>query len=90
MHLTKDQAVLIAQEMLEKELQPNIGEDITLTEVREFPTCWVAGYNTRAFLETGSTVHALAGGGPIIINRQTGSARVGTSALPAEEQLDEK
>lgn len=90
MHVTKEQAVAIAEEVLEKELRPNIGEEMALTEVREFPTCWVAGYNTRAFLQTGSMVHALAGGGPIIINRRTGCARVGTSALPAEDQLDEK
>lgn len=90
MSVTRDEAVAIAEEVLDREIRPNVDEEIALTEVREFPTCWVAGYNTRAYLETGSVVHALAGGGPIIINRRTGRARVGTSALPAEDQLDEE
>jgi Immunity protein 35 len=78
----------LAQDYLDTVIQPQVDEEVTATEVREFPTCWVVGYNTRAFLETGSFSHALVGGGPIIINRGTGRLRVGTSALPAEEQLD--
>jgi hypothetical protein len=42
----------------------------------------------RVYIETASIGNALAGG-PIIINRHTGEARLGLSALPAEEQLDE-
>lgn len=90
MSVTREQAVAIAEDMLDREVRPNLDEEVALTEVREFSTCWVAGYNTRAYLETGSVVHALAGGGPIIINRRTGQARIGTSALPAEDQLDEE
>ncbi len=48
----------------------------------------MVGYNTGVYLDTGSITHALAGGGPIIVNRRTGEARIGTSTLPAEEQLD--
>lgn len=90
MPVTREEAVAIAEEVLDREIRPNVDEEVRLTGVREFPTCWVAGYNTRAYLETGSVVHALAGGGPIIINRRTGHARLGTSALPAEDQLDEE
>lgn len=89
MPVTREQAVAIAEDMLDREVRPKVDEEIALTELREFPTCWVAGYNTRAYLETGSVIHALAGGGPIIINRRTGHARLGTSALPTEDQLDE-
>lgn len=87
MAVTREQAIAIAEDVLDREVRPNLDEEIALTEVREFPTCWVAGYNTRAYVETGTIVHALAGGGPIIINRRTGQARIGTSALPAEDQL---
>lgn len=90
MPVTREAAVAIAEDLLDREVRPALDEEIALTAVREFPTCWVAGYNTRAYLETGSVVHALAGGGPIIINRRTGRARLGTSALPAEDQLDEE
>jgi len=88
MAVTKEQAIAIAEKLLDREVRPNLDEEVAVTEVREFPTCWVAGYNTRAYIETGSVVHALAGGGPIIINRRTGEARLGTSALPAEDQVD--
>jgi len=88
--VTRDEAVAIAEDVLDREVRSEIDEEIELTEVREFRTCWVVGYNTRAYLETGSVVHALAGGGPIIINRGTGHARIGTSAVPAEDQLDEE
>jgi Immunity protein 35 len=85
---TKEQAKKIAEDFLDRDVRPKLVEELVVTEVREFPTCWVAGFNTRAYVETGSTIHALAGGGPIIINRLTGKARQGTSALPAEKQLD--
>lgn len=84
----REEATRIAVEFLETVVRPGVGQDMVLTEVREFPTCWAAGYNTRAYVETGSVIHALAGGGPIIVNRRSGEVRMGTSALPAEDQLD--
>jgi hypothetical protein len=90
MSVTRAEAVAIAEEVLDREIRPYLDEDIVLTEVREFPACWVAGYNTRVYVETGSIIHALAGGGPIIINRRTGDARIGSSAIPTEDQLDEE
>lgn len=84
----QETATRIAAEFLETEVRPGVGQEVVLTEVREFPTCWVAGYNTKAYVETGSVIHALAGGGPIIVNRRSGEVRMGTSALPAEDQLD--
>jgi hypothetical protein len=89
MPVTREHAAAIAEDFLDREIRPKVDQEIVLTEVREFPTCWVAGYNTRAYLETGSVSHALAGG-PIIINRRTGNARIGTSAVRAEDQLDEE
>lgn len=78
-----------AERFLETQVRPGVGEDVVITTVSEHPTCWVVGYNTRAFVETGSISHALAGGGPVIVNRKTGRARLGTSALPIEQQLDD-
>ena len=62
--------------------------DVVTTEVREFPTCWAVGWNNRAYVEGGEVSSALAGGGPIIVNRKTGVVRMGVSALPVEAQLD--
>ncbi len=85
---TAEEAIAIAEDVLDRDIRPAIDEEVVLTEPRQFPTCWVVGYNTRAYLETGSVMHALVGTGPIIINRRSGEARIGTSAFPAEDQLD--
>jgi immunity protein 35 of polymorphic toxin system len=84
---TEERAREIAEGFLDEMARPSIHEEVITTDVSEFPTCWIVGYQTRAFVETGSVSHALAGG-PIIINRATGVPRFGASALPAEEQLD--
>lgn len=84
---TVEDASAAALAYLRTYVEPDVGEPIMLTAVRPFPTCWVAGYNTTAYIETGAISHALAGG-PLIINRSTGEVRLGRSDLPAEEQLD--
>ena len=40
------------------------------------------------FYERAEIRDALAGNGPIIVNRRTGEARMGVSAFPVEAQLD--
>jgi hypothetical protein len=83
-----DQARAIAEEMLDVKVRPALDLEVVTTSVREFETCWVVGYQSRAYVETGEASNALAGGGPIIINRRSGAARMGTSSLAAEAQLD--
>jgi len=61
------------------------------TTVREFTTCWVVDWNSRAHVESGRDILdalPLPGSGPIIVNRRTGSARMAVPALPVEDQLD--
>src|SRR6266508_703115 len=82
------QARQAAEDLLDEFVRPYLDEEIVTTDVREYATCWVIGYNTRVYVETGSISHALAGGGPVIVNRRTGLARLGTSAYPVEAQLD--
>lgn len=84
---TVEEASAIALAYLQQHVEPDVGEPIALTSVRSFPTCWIAGYNTSAYIETGAVSHALAGG-PLIINRSSGVVRLGRSDLPAEQQLD--
>jgi hypothetical protein len=85
---SEEQARTIAEQLLDEVVRPAAAEDIVTTTVRAYPTCWVIGYNTRAFVETRAINHALAGGGPVIINRETGRARLGTHELPSDQQLD--
>jgi hypothetical protein len=81
------EASQIALAHLKASVEPDVGEPIAVTHVRSFPTCWVVGYNTVAYIETGAISHALAGG-PVFVNRATGSVRLGRSDIPAEDQLD--
>lgn len=85
---TAEAARAIAEHFLDEAVRPAIAEEVVTTSVRAFPTCWVVGYNTRAFVETGELSHALAGGGPIFVNRARGTARLGTSVIRVEDQLD--
>lgn len=48
-----EQGVAIAERMLDGHVRPAIDDEVAVTEVREFPTCWVIGFNTVAYLETG-------------------------------------
>ena len=88
MVLTANDARTIAERFLDEQVRPHLDAEIVVTDVREFPSCWVVGFNSRAFVETGSISHMLVGGGPIIVNRRTGVACMGTSAQPDEDQLD--
>lgn len=78
----------MAEAYVQAEIEPRIRVELAISEFSEYSTCWVAIYNTKRFLETGSNRDALAGNGPLIINRKTGSLREGRSALPIDEQLD--
>jgi hypothetical protein len=80
----------VALRHLRSEMEPGVGEELATTDIREYPTCWVVGYNTRVYLETGSISHALAGGGPLIINRASGCVRMGNWNAAIEDQLDDQ
>jgi immunity protein 35 of polymorphic toxin system len=86
--ITQEDAATIARRFLKEHVQHRVPEEVVLAGFEEHPTCWVFGYNTRAYVETRALSRALAGNGPIIVNRRTGSVRQGTTARPVEEQLD--
>jgi hypothetical protein len=86
--LSQDEAREIAETFLQTEIQPQIAEEVLITELREYPGHWVAVYNSRRFAETGQISYALAGNSPLIINKDTRSMRVGITGAPIEDQLD--
>jgi Immunity protein 35 len=47
---------------------------------------WIFFYNSREFIETGNPISALAGNGPIFVDR-TGAVRHLPSALPWDEAI---
>lgn len=59
-----------------------------LTEPREHPSAWTVGYQTRAFLETGSISHSLAGNGPLVIPKSGEPPWEAWSGEPVESQIE--
>jgi hypothetical protein len=86
--LNQAQARQIAEDFIRAEIQPRSSVDLSISELGEFPTCWVAIYNSRKFVESGSFRDALAGNGPLIINKRTSKVRIGSTSQPVEDQLD--
>jgi hypothetical protein len=78
----------IARSYLAEACQPRSEHKLVLTGEWEYPTCWMFGWNTAEYVATGEPRYALAGNGPIIVNRRTAAARLGVSGLPIEEQVD--
>jgi hypothetical protein len=81
-------ALTAAERLLDEVVRPATDAGIVTTTVQAHATCWVVGYNTKAFVESRSIMDALPGAVPIIVNRETGRARLGTHELPPEQQLD--
>ncbi len=82
-----DEAKAIAELALDEHVRPGVAEEVVLTTLFEYPDHWVASYDTKAYSETRSVSHALAGNGPIIIDSHTRAAQIGESSRPVEVQV---
>lgn len=56
---------------------------------REESWCWVFAYNSRAFLESRSFTDALAGNGPLVVEKRSGRLHELVAARPIDDQLAE-
>ena len=66
------------------------GEDLVLIDCPfETPVTRAYTYQTSDFVATGDFTHALAGNGPILVSRVTGTVEVAGSALPVEDYVRE-
>lgn len=86
--IDKQAARAFAQAFLTNSIQPRVNTEVVLTKVLEYEHCWVVGWNSRKYVQSRQIDDALAGGGPIIVNRRTGAVRQGVCWRPAEEQVD--
>ena len=86
MKVTNDLARAIAEEMLDQTVRTEIA-DIVINKTLETDSCWVFFYNTRAYIETGSMSHALAGNAPVFVLKDDPSAWFGRTDIPLEDQL---
>lgn len=88
--ITFDQAHAIAVSEVEN-MARRSRLDIVLSEgaTREEDWCWTFSYNTREYLETRRVTYALAGNGPILVEKESGAVRRLGTGRPVEEQLKE-
>ena len=77
-----------AEALLDQTVRTDIS-DVVIDDkaTRETPTCWIFFYNTRTYLEAGSTRQALAGNAPILVLKDDPSAFFGRTDVPIEEQV---
>jgi len=89
MDVSYESALEIAERLLDAEVRRSLDEEvvINLKTVQETPHFWVFFYNTRAFIETKSMVHSLAGNGPVLVEKATGRARIGRSDIDWPKQV---
>jgi hypothetical protein len=55
----------------------------------ETPGTLAYTYQTSDFVATGKVTHALAGNGPILVSKVTGTVEVGGTALSVEDYIRE-
>ena len=87
MDIDFDTALHIGRNFVKENVEPGIGQPVVVTAVMEYPTCWVVGFQTKAYWETRVVRHALAGGGPLIIDKATGELTLAASAIPLGDQI---
>lgn len=86
---SREDARKLAEDLLDAEVRPDLDEEIVIPAeyIQESERFWILFYNTRIYVETGSLSHALAGNGPILVEKATGTARLGRSDIPWEQQV---
>lgn len=87
--ITEEQAIAIAEELLETEIRPWIAEEVVLVTSATVRTeaFWVFFFNSRVFIETGALSHTLVGNGPIVVAVQDGAVTQLGTASPWQEQV---
>lgn len=83
------EALEIANGALDTRVRPVVDEPVAIAVEQTVETSseFVFFYNTLTFLETRSAVHALAGNGPIAVDRLTGVVRILETSRPWEDQI---
>jgi hypothetical protein len=85
MMLTKSEALELVSQKLQKMTTPDDPFVVVDAGTIEKPFGWVFFYNSKRYLETEDYRYALAGNGPVIVNKHDGAIEFfGTVKPPAE------
>ena len=87
--LTKTEALEIVTRRLQQ-MGPSADPFVVIEKnTIEKPFGWVFFYNSKRFVETGESRYRLAGNGPVIVNKHTGSVEFFGSTKPPLEFVAE-
>ena len=82
-----------AKAMVLRYMEESFGREPELAIVDGEPSetahAWIFFYNTKRYLETGEFSEALAGNGPILVNKITGAIEAFGTAIPLERLFAE-
>ena len=82
--------ISVCRVLAEQRLVQIAGSDsdfVMLDQIAEFGLTVAFFYQSGEYLRTGNGLDALAGNGPILINRATGAVGTAGTALPLEEYV---
>lgn len=85
--MTEEEASKFVLSSIERDIAPE--EEVAIAEEYTLRTRygWVFFYNTKAFLDTGDEMFALAGNGPVVLVESTGQVHYLGSAREVDVEL---
>ncbi len=87
--MTKEEGMRLVLNALEGMLAGGYQLKVDTEQTVEKSFGWVFFYNTREFIESGNIIYALAGNGPIIVNRHTAEVIFCGTNKPTHEIIEE-
>lgn len=87
--LTKSEAEDLVQKELRKMETREYPFDIVRSATIDKPYAWIFFYNTIKHLETNIIIYALAGNGPIFVNKKTSEVIAYGTNKPLEQLINE-
>ena len=82
--------ISVCRALAEQQLVQIAGSDsdfVMLDQIAEFRLTVAFFYQSGEYVKTGNSLDALAGNGPILVNRATGAVGTAGTALPLEEYV---
>jgi len=87
--ITREEALGIATAKIRSSWSIAEDEPLMSDEVREEDFGWVFFYGSRRFAETGDFRYAIAGNGPVVVERESGAVLMLGTAFGVDYQLNE-
>ena len=86
--MTPTAARELAERLLDDRVRGSVDQPVEIVDeaTEESDEAFAFFYNTSVYLETGSVGDALAGNGPVVVDKATGEARLAGSHRPRHEQ----